>query len=151
MSTSNLITIAVFVCGLGLSAFVAYFGFVRNISTRVTIVEQRCFTHQAVIDSIATLNSRVDKVANDNEVFWKVIGPHLEDIIHSPKSVDRDALVAKLTGDTIEKQELPVLIEMLHEAIAKPEWNNEKKFAGVLLLARATALLNDERYERRRT
>jgi hypothetical protein len=90
-------------------------------------------------------------VASDNEVFWKVIGPHLENIIHSPKSVDRDALVSKLTRGTIEKDELPLLMELLHKAIVGNEWSSEKKFAGVMLLARATTLFNDERYERRRT
>ena len=39
---------------------------------------------------------------------------------------------------------------MLHEAIGGSEWSEEKRFAGILLLARATALLNDARYERRR-
>ena len=79
------------------------------------------------------------------------IGPHLEHIIHSPKSVDRDELVARLTAGTITREELPVLTELLHEAIGKDEWTNEKRFAGVLLLARATALFNEDTYERRRS
>jgi hypothetical protein len=140
----------IFTLGLVLSAVGAYYTFVRRIENRVTIIEERCLHHQSIIDSIASLNQRIDKVTNDNEVFWKVIGPHMENIIHSPKSVDRDELVSKLTRGTIGKEELPTLIEMLHEAIGKDEWTSEKRFAGVLLLARATALLNDERYERRR-
>jgi hypothetical protein len=129
----------------------AVYGFLYRLDKRVTVIEGRCGGHQPVIDSIATLNTRLDKVANDNEIFWKVIGPHLENIIHSPKSVDRDALVAKLIDETIEPDELPVLIDLLHGAIGKSEWTNEKRFAGVLLLARATALFNETRYERRRS
>ena len=129
---------------------VAVYGFIYRLDKRVTVVEERCVVHQPVIDSIALLNSRLEKVSNDNDIFWKVIGPHLENIIHSPKSVDRDTLVSKLTSGTIEPKELPVLIDLLQEAIEKPEWTNEKRFAGVLLLARATSLFNDEKYERRR-
>jgi hypothetical protein len=134
----------------GVSLLVTGYVFIYRLDRRVSAIEGRCVTHQVVIDSIATLNTRLDKVMNDNEVFWKVIGPHLENIIHSPKSVGRDALVAKLTNGTIEHNELPELIELLHIGIANPEWDWEKRFAGVLLLARATALFNDERFERRK-
>lgn len=147
MDTGNWITVVLFGAGI----LLAVYGFVFRLDKRVTVVEGRCASHIAVIDSIATLNTRLDKVMNDNEVFWKVIGPHLENIIHSPKSVDRDALVNKLTTGVIEREELPILIGMLHEAIGSDRWDNEKRFAGILLLARATALFNDERYERRRS
>jgi hypothetical protein len=146
VTIQNWITIAFF----GFSVVLLVYGFIYRLDRRVMIVEGRCVMHQPIIDSIASLNSRLDKVANDNEIFWKVIGPHLEDIIHSPKSVDRDELVDKLTHGTIKKDELPVLIDLLHDAIEKPDWTSEKRFAGVLLLARATALFNDDRYERRR-
>ena len=146
MSAGNYIELALFAVGI----LLAVYGFFYRLDKRVTVVEGRCITHQATIDSIATLSTKLDKVTNDNEIFWRVIGPHLENIIHSPQSVDRDALVAKLVAKTIEPDELPVLIDLLHEAIGKDEWSNEKRFAGVLLLARATALFNEQRYERRK-
>ena len=162
MTADNYITLGIFAAGvLG-----AVYGFlyrmdkrvtkiessgVEKMNGRVTAIEFRCVTHEGIIASIGDMNTKLDKALNDNEVFWKVIGPHLEHIIHSPKSVDRDALVAKLTAGTITKEELPFLIEMLHEAIGKDEWSNEKRFAGVLLLARATALFNEAQYERRRS
>jgi hypothetical protein len=141
MTVGNWITLAIFGAGI----IFAVYGFLYRMDKRVSTVENRCGHNQVVIDSIATLNTRIDKVQNDNEVFWRIIGPHLENIIHSPKSVDRDALVSKLTSDTITKDELIELIRLLRKALSKPEWTNEKRFAGVLLLARATALLNDER------
>ncbi|MEN6426091.1 MAG: hypothetical protein ABFE13_12050 [Phycisphaerales bacterium] len=146
MTTGNYIELVLFAAGI----LLAVYGFIYRLDRRVSAVENRCDSNQVVIDTIATLSTRLDKVSNDNEVFWKVIGPHLEHIIHSPKSVKRDALVAKLTSGVITREELPVLIELLHEAIAKSEWTNEKRFAGILLLARATALFNDKTYERRR-
>jgi hypothetical protein len=151
MTPGNWTTLGIFLVTLILSAVGAYYGFVRSMDRRVAAIENRCMMHQQVIDSIATLNTRLDKVANDGEVFWKVIGPHLANVIHSPKSVDRDELVERLTHGTISKDELPVLIELLHKAIGKNEWTSEKKFAGILLLARATALFNDATYERRMT
>ena len=145
MTPSNYIELALFAAGVLLGVY----AFIYRLDKRVSVVEGRCVVHQPVIDSIANLNAKLDKVMNDNEVFWKVIGPHLENIIHSPKSVDRDDLVAKLIAGTIEPDDLPVLIELLHTAIGNSEWSDEKRFAGVLLLARATALFNDQRYERR--
>ena len=146
MTPTNWISIA----GIGVVVILAVYAFVYRLDRRVGVVEGRCSNHQKVIDSIETLNSRLDKVQNDNDVFWKIIGPHLEGIIHSPKSVDRDALVRKLVAGDITKDELPCLIEMLYKSIGGTEWNYEKKFAGVLLLAHATALFNDATYERRR-
>jgi len=147
VSPANWISIA----GIGVVIILAVYAFAYRLDRRVGVVEGRCTSHQKVIDSIETLNSRIDKVQNDNDVFWKVIGPHLEGVIHSPKSVDRDALVRELVSGDIEKDELPHLIEMLHKAIGGDEWSDEKKFAGVLLLARATALFNEATYERRRS
>ncbi len=147
MTLSNYIQVAVFAAGVLLAVYL----FLWRMDRRVSLLEGRCMMHQATIDSIADLNSKLDKVVADNEVFWRVIGPHLEHIIHSPKSVDRDELVARLTAGTITREELPVLTELLHEAIGKDEWTNEKRFAGVLLLARATALFNEDTYERRRS
>ena len=146
MTLGNYLTLAIF----GAGVLLAVYGFLYRLDKRVTTLENRCTLHQTTIDAIAGMNVKLDKVINDNEVFWRVIGPHMEQIIHSPKSVDRDALVAKLTSGVIAKDELPQLIEMLHEAIGGSEWSEEKRFAGILLLARATALLNDARYERRR-
>ena len=162
MTPSNYIELALFAVGI----LIAVYGFIyrldkrlsviedsgaSKLSDRVSTIEFRCVSHQAILDGIATLNQRLDKVEVHDDVFWKIVGPAMEKVIHSPKSVERDELVAKLTSGGISKDELPVLIDMLHEAIGKDEWSNEKRFAGILLLARATALFNEARYERRRT
>jgi hypothetical protein len=146
MTTGNYLEIILFAAGVLLGVY----AFVYRLDKRVTAVEARCVSCQPILDSVANLNGKLDKVMNDNEVFWRVIGPHLENIIHSPKSVCRDALVSKLTNGTISKEELAQLIELLHEVIASDRWNSEKRFAGVLILARATSLFNDKTYERRR-
>lgn len=115
-----------------------YYGFVRRIESRVTIIEQRCYNHQAVIDSIASLNDRITKVTGDNETFWKILGPHLAGIIHSPKNRERDELVDRFvhSGD-MTWEELDRMIDLMHEAIYSGRWTGDKKLAGALLLARA--------------
>ena len=145
MTPSNYIELALFAAGVLLGVY----AFIYRLDKRVSVVEGRCVVHQPVIDSIANLNAKLDKVMNDNEVFWKVIGPHLENIIHSPKSVDRDDLVAKLIAGTIEKEELPTLISLLQQALTKPEWTYEKKLAGAWLLGRCYQLLNEPEFDRR--
>ena len=146
MTVANWIAVASILTVYALAAF----GFIRSLDRRVGAIESRCENHQKTIDSITSLNEKVDKVFNDNEVFWRVIGPHLENVIHSPKSVDRDELVHKLTIGTISREELPVLIGLLQLAIGKSEWSNEKKLAGAWLLGRAFQLLNEPEFDRRK-
>lgn len=145
MTTGNYIELALFAVGILLGVY----GFIYRLDRRVSVVEGTCEANQKVIDSIATLNSRLDKLQNDNEVFWKVIGPHLEHIIHSPKSVKRDELVSKLTAGTIDADELPILIGMLREALQGTAWSPEKKLAGAWLLGQATIMMNEQPYDRR--
>ena len=146
MSPDNWIAIAAILVVVA----TGFYTFIYRLDRRVLAVEGRCVSHQAVIDSIATLSTRLDNLSAHDEVFWRVISPHLEQIIHSPKSVDRDALVSKLVSGSIGRDELPLLIELLNEALAKPEWTYEKKLAGAWLLGRSYQLLNEPEYNRRR-
>lgn len=118
----------------------AYYGFVRRIETRVTIIEQRCINHQAILDSIASLNNRIEKVSNDSETFWKILGPHLAEIIHSPQNRERDELVDRFVhGGKLDWVEMERMIDLMHEAIYSGRWTGDKKLAGALLLSRARA------------
>jgi len=143
LNAGNWITVGIFLASLAISAAIAYYGFVRSIDHRVSVLENRTDNNQAVIDSIAMLNTRLDKVANDNEMFWRILGPHLAGIIHSPKSKERDALVDKLVRNTIDAKECRRLVTLLHEAIDSDRWDADKKLAGALLLARTEAKLKD--------
>jgi hypothetical protein len=141
VNVGNWITLGIFAAGLFITIIGGYYAFVRNIEKRVTIVEQRCTSHQATIDSIASLNSRIDKVTSDNETFWKILGPHLAGIIHSPKSRTRDELVDELISGCIDADGAKHLVELLIEAIGSDRWTGDKRLAGALLLARTKAKL----------
>jgi len=141
MTTGTWITIAVFLSGMGISGLVAYYAFVRDIEKRVTIVEQKCAYNGEVLDTIKTLNARLDKISADNETFWRILGPPLADIIHSPTARDRDALVDELVHGHIDSAGARELIRLLTEAIGSDRWDGDKRLAGALLLARTRATL----------
>lgn len=147
MTLGNWLTIA----GMSLGIFLAVYAFFYTMDKRVTKLESRCENHQVIIDSIAALNQRLDKLGADNEMFWRILGPHLAGIIHSPKAADRDKLVDKLVSETITEKECAKLTDLLIEAINSDRWSAEKKLAGALLLARAKSTLNacrDDQYRR---
>jgi hypothetical protein len=130
---------------IALSGLAAYYGFVRRIENRVTIVEQRVDNNQDVINSIAALNLRIEKVSGDNETFWKILGPHLAGIIHSPQHRERDELVDEfVNGRLHDPEEMSHLLDLLHEAYYSGRWTGDKMLAGALLLARVKMVLREE-------
>lgn len=139
MTPDNYITLALFALGVLLGAY----GFVYRLDKRVSAIESRCTTHQPVIDSIALLNSRLDRVEAHDETFWRILGPPIAGIIHSPTAHDRDALIDRLTlhPGAMTCPDLDTTIALLKTAIQNPAWTAEKRLAGAMLLARATQLL----------
>ena len=148
MTAANWVTVGIFLVGMAMSGVVAYYAFVRDIERRVTIVEQKCASNTAVIDRLSELNARLDKIAADNETFWRILGPPLADIIHSPEARDRDELVDQLTNGHIDIDGAHQLIYLLTEAIGSDRWSGDKRLAGALLLARVRTKLADLEAER---
>ena len=142
MTTASLITVILFALGMLISGIIAYYAFVRDIEKRVTIVEQKCDGNSAVIARLSELNTRLDKITADNETFWRILGPPLADIIHSPKARDRDELVDELVHGDLDAAGAHQLIGLLTEAIGSDRWDGDKRLAGALLLARARATLS---------
>jgi hypothetical protein len=133
MTLSNWLTLA----GIVLVLVMAVYTFIYRLDRRVGTIENRCSTHQTVIDSIANLNSRLDKSDAAIETFWRVLGPAMAGIIHSPTAATRDMLVDKLFAGTIDADECRMLIGLLREAIDSGRWEADKKLAGIWVLARA--------------
>ena len=138
MNLSNWLTIA----GITIGVLLAVYAFIYRLDHRVSAIENRCVTHQPVIDSIAQLNSRLDKIAADNETFWRILGPSLAGIIHSPTAHDRDELVDRLMHhpESMTCPDLDAVIGLLQAAIEQPAWSAEKRLVGAMVLARATQL-----------
>jgi hypothetical protein len=105
---------ALIISVLGLAA--TYFGFVIKISERMT------------------------KVETNNDVFWKILEPHMAQIIHSPTHQERDELVDKLVHSCLTIAGAARLVFMLEENI-RENGDSGKKLASAFLLARVKALI----------
>jgi hypothetical protein len=134
--------ILLIIAGLG-----AYYGFVLRLERRLGIIEQRCIHHQEIIDKMGSLNDEVQKLKTENTMFWKVIEPHLGQIIHSPVHKTRDELVDKLISGAIDRDEKAELIQRLRLALSNEDWPNDKRMAAALLLARTISLTSGTREE----
>lgn len=90
---------------------------------------------------VVKTNSRLVKLETGYEVFWKVLEPHLANIIHSPIHVRRDELVEKMVTGKLSREEGYELLPMLKEC-----FNNcntpDQKIAAALLLARLSVIAN---------
>lgn len=115
METSTIVSIVIGIATLTLTMIINYFAFTVKISQRVT------------------------KLETSYEVFWKVLDPHLANIIHSPVHTKRDALVEKLvTRQSLNGKEVKELSGLLKECFNG--CNQGQKLAAALLLARLTAI-----------
>jgi hypothetical protein len=113
--------------GFGLLTFfmtiaAGYFGFVNRVNAKFSKSDER-----------------LAKLEVANEVFWKVLDPHLASIIHSPTHKRRDELVDKLLDNSISYAELKELDCLLK--IAVDEEKGDKKFVYLLLVIRVEVKL----------
>ena len=130
--------------GVAIGAVVAgiggYFGFVMDTKTRVAKVEKDAESLNKKVDCIDDLQKQVSALQAHNDVFWKVLEPHLAAIIHSPTHKRRDLLVDKLVSCEITYEETKELEILLAEAVLENK-DESKKLAAALLLARARSIL----------
>jgi hypothetical protein len=96
---------------------------------------------------VVKTSTRLTKIETDNEVFWKVIGPHMADIIHSPEHTNRDVLVEGLNKGILNPNELAELACLLEQNISENH-NESKKLASALLLARVKSLQADHKNQK---
>jgi hypothetical protein len=92
------IQIVLTVASIVITLVLAYFGFVKDVVHRLTVLE------------------------TDSKVFWQIIGPSLAKIIHSPDHKQRDELVDKLFRDGLSVDEARILDCLLE--VGKEESDN---------------------------
>lgn len=132
--------------GLLVALGVGYFGFYSKTKTDIAVMTTKCKEYDRKLEEydekfarIAKLETDVAVVQKYNDVFWKVLEPHLAAIIHSPIHVRRDELTDKLVNGTLTVEEAHELQGHLEEAINDPV--EMKRIAAALLLARTCALM----------
>lgn len=114
MDSNTVISIVLGVFTLTLTMIVNYFAFVSKTNGRLTRLE-----------------SSVD-------VFWKVLEPHLANIIHSPNHQRRDELVDKMVNKTLNDGEDVELKQLLRECFE--DCRQDQRLAVSLLLARVESI-----------
>jgi len=99
---------------------------------------------------IVSMREDIATLMSDRETFWRILGPPLANIIHSPEHVRRDTLTDGLRDRTLSLEELLELKPLLEEQIAQAqeEKNFYDQFAGAMLLVLAEQQISD--YQRRR-
>lgn len=138
MTETYLPLVAILVAVLGLVA--TYFGFVVKVREDIATLTSTSVGHAHAIECLPGLQRDIATLTAANDVWWKVLGPHLGGIIHSPLHKRRDQLVdewleAKGNIPEAELNELrDELQQMLDEAIAGNSVNLQ--LAGALLLSR---------------
>lgn len=95
------ISIIIFILEFGLTISAMYFGFVTKANERIT------------------------KIETDNMIFWKVLDPHIAQLIHSPEHKERDFLMDKLVEHTLTLQEASRLHCLLEADIKEVEDRNK--------------------------
>ena len=148
MTYAQLAIIAIQVACILIGGLVAYYTFVVRVNNRLDKVESWIETRKELksLDKMAHIEEVLHKIEADNDIFWKVIEPHLANIIHSPLHKNRDNLVEKLIHGTLERKEVYSLVTELRMALDDPDWPADKKLAGALLLARVLSC-HDSRKE----
>lgn len=141
MSTFQVTVIGIQIVLIIAAGVAAYYGFIARVNGRLDKLEAWVEMRRELVstDRIANIEGAVHKMSADNDVFWKVIEPHLANIIHSPVHRDRDRLIDKLVNGKLKKNETYQLITELRVALDDPDWSPDKKLAGALLLARVLA------------
>ena len=80
---------------------------------------------------------RVAKLETDNLVFWRIMEPHLANIIHQDVAPRRDALVERfVTGQPMDRDELVEMDALLHMLLEDTTESPAKLLAAALLAVR---------------
>ena len=84
-----------------------------KIGERLASLETRC----EVLSVIPELQKQGAALAQADETFWKVIGPHMSNIIAHPNAINRDHLVNRLDQGTITYEQALALSSELGHAV----------------------------------
>jgi len=139
MTTTYLPLASILVAVLGLVA--TYFGFVVKVREDIASIKSTCVGRARTTDCLPQLQADVAKLTANDDVFWRVLGPSLGGIIHSPVHIRRDQLMDEWLA--APKGKIPEadlrelrdeLEQMLDEAVAGNSVNLQ--LIGAMLLGR---------------
>jgi hypothetical protein len=126
----------------GLGFLYARFQLQLQNEKRLVILETNCKNNCEKMKCLDEIKRDLGTIKGQSEIFWRVIEPHLAQIIHSPTHKRRDELVDKLVEDKINLTEAQELTQHLELAIQENHVEG-KKLAAALLLVRTKNKINE--------
>jgi hypothetical protein len=125
---------------LGSAAFGFAFSTARRLVKTETKLDAHIEEHAKYLVDVPQMRADIAKLLEGNQVFWKVIGPHMSSIIQSPHTLERDHLVRKMDEGSLTYEEALVLNSMLGHALDEAT-NNMDKVAFAFKLAQVRVFL----------
>jgi hypothetical protein len=136
MSTINILSLIFSVLFAVGTATGFYFGFIIKLEREVAESKAEHAQQQKQLDLLPIMQADLLSIKAEQQLFWKILGPPLAGIIHSPTHKTRDELVDMLIAETITPQQACQLEGLLAEMVQQ-ESDNNKKIAAAMLLVRA--------------
>jgi len=133
---------------LGLFLASASLGFAFRTGQQISTIKAQCAFYEGQLKCIPDMQQQIAAQAQNTEVFWKIIGPHMSGIIASPHAVNRDHLVNRLDEGSLTYAQALELSSILGHALDE-EKDNTRRVALAFKLAQTRCLLNE--MDRQRT
>jgi len=144
MAETYLPFISIIVAVLGV--VFTYFGFIIKVKEDIASIKSTVDGRANAFDSLPQMQRDIATLTAANDVWWKVLGPHLGGIIHSPIHKRRDQLMDEWLDakGKVPEADLRELRGELEEMLDEAEVGNSQSLilAGVMILSRVEAQIN---------
>jgi len=124
-----------------------YFGFVVKITAELAAIKSTCIGRAHAYDCLPQMQIDLAKLNAADDVFWKVLAPHLGGIIHSPIHKRRDQLMDEWLAapkGSIPESDLRELRGELEQMLDEADAGNDVglRLIGAMLLSRVEVQLS---------
>lgn len=118
-----------------------YFGFVIGVREDIASIKATCIGRAQLTECLPQMQVDLAKLSAADDVFWKVLGPSLGGIIHSPTHKRRDQLMDEWLAapkNSIPEADLRELRDELDQMLDEADAGNAVgvRLVGAMLLAR---------------
>jgi hypothetical protein len=127
---------------VGMALATASLGFAFKTWRAIATHEAQYVEHSKQLACIPDLQQRMARSEQNDEIFWRIMGPHMSSVIQSPDHLVRDHLIRKLDESTLTYEEGLRLNSMLGHAFDE-ETDKTKKLAYAFKLAQVRCRLLD--------
>lgn len=134
-----LVTVGLFIASASLGFA---FKTMREATALRSVHETLAEEHGNLLKCVPEMQQQIARLAQNDEVFWKVIGPHMSAILQSPEHLTRDHLIRRLDEGTLTYPQALQLNSALGHAIEDAR-DNMVKVALAFKLAQVRCVLLD--------